>query len=192
MIDRLEKDLLHKITEGDTEAFQVLIEQYQRLVAHIVFRMVMNSADRQDLCQDIFLKIYENLNQFQFHSKLSTWIARIAYHLCLNYLKKKKVPLFEDQFPSTMTMDSLAAESSAPDQALQSLDLYDRMSVEIQKIPVQYRTILTLYHLDEMSYAEIAKVMDLPEGTVKNYLFRARRFLKHNLLLKYQKEELYA
>jgi len=183
--------LVQRILEGDHRAFQILIDDYQRLVGHVVFRMVPNATDQQDLCQDIFLKIYQNLVSFQFQSKLSTWIARIAFNTCLNYLEKKKVALFDDLTVEKITLDSLAGTLETPAEFTERSDRLSRLQREIAQLPLQYRTMLTLYHLEEMSYREIGEIMSMPEGTVKNYLFRARKYLKDRLLSHYQKEELW-
>ena len=185
------RQLVEKILAGDGEAFKLLIERHQRLVSHIVFRMIRNEAEREDLCQDVFIRVYRNIGGFKFKSKLSTWIARIAYNACGNYLEKKNVPLYEDLTSSEKTVESCPADGLQPDEYTVKKDISSRLKKEIDKLPVQYRTILTLYHLDEMSYLEICDIMNLPEGTVKSYLFRARKLLKERLLVKYQPEELW-
>src|SRR4030042_4444550 len=87
---------IERILAGDRVVFKTLVEDYQRLVSHIVFRMVSVKEDREDICQDVFLRIYQNLGDFRSESELSTWIARIAYNACLNHLDKRKlVPLEE-------------------------------------------------------------------------------------------------
>jgi len=185
------RSLVAKIIAGDTGAFKSFILQYQRLVSHIVFRMIFNQADREDICQDVFVKIYQNLKEFNFESKLSTWIAKIAYNTCINFLGKKKTPLLDDLISEGQSLDTCSANDTLPDESTVKNDLSFRLRVEIEKMPVHFRTILTLYHLDEMSYNEISEIMQLPEGTVKSYLFRARRLLKRKLLSKYQREELW-
>jgi RNA polymerase sigma factor (sigma-70 family) len=184
------RELINRIQSGDQDAFKEFIREYQRLVAHMVFRMVHNMSDREDLCQDIFLKAYRNLKGFRFQCKVSTWIAKIAYNTCLNYLQKKKPVLFEDHSPQSMSMDDINGSVQEPDSIAADKDVSLRIQTEMQHLPVPYRTILTLYHLDEMSYAEISDIMDLPAGTIKSYLFRARRQLKERLLKKYKVEEL--
>lgn len=184
------KVLVEKILSGDTEEFRILIEEYQRLVSHVVFRMIPKQADQEDICQDVFIQVYQNLGNFKFESKLSTWIARIAYNRCINYLEKKKTPLFDDLSPDEESFETQSEDSIAPDTFSEHHDRSSRLQVEIDKLPIQYRTILTLYHLDEMKYHEIAKILELPEGTVKSYLFRARKLLKQRLTAKYQPEEL--
>ncbi len=185
-----ERELVKRILTGDSRAFTEFVLQYQRLVSHIVFRMVANEADREDLCQDVFLGLYRNLAGFRFQSKMSTWVARVTYFRCLNYLEKKKTPLFEDICGEDQTIADVAGNGELPDEFAVSQDIAGRLREEIDKLPVHYRTVLTLYHLDEMSYQEITKITDLPKGTVKSYLFRARRLLKQRLEAQYGAEGL--
>ncbi len=181
---------IDRILAGDGKAFEEFVAQYQRLVSHVVFRMIDNRADREDVCQDVFLKIHGSLSGFRFESKLSTWVARVAYNKCLNYIEKKKLPLFEDLCGEDESIDSVAGEQVQPDALVEQKDLSNRLRCEIDNLPVPFRAILTLYHLDEMSYREIGRIMEMPEGTVKSYLHRARRLLRERLLAKYQPEEL--
>ncbi len=184
------KLLIEKSLAGDRNAFKALIEANQRLVMHVVYKMVSNRSDVEDICQDVFVKVYQNLTGFKHDSKLSTWIAKIAYNTTINYLEKKKVPLFDDLSPEEVTLDHLSGNGTAPDEFSEQGELSGILQDQIDHLPVQFRTILTLYHLDEMSYKEIGEIMDLPEGTVKSYLFRARKLLKDSLLSKYEEKEL--
>lgn len=99
------RDLVNRILAGDAKAFKTLVEQNQRLVSHIVFKMIPNETEREDLSQEVFMRVYRNLGRFEFRSKLSTWIARITYNTCGNYLEKKKIPLYEDLAPEQKTID---------------------------------------------------------------------------------------
>lgn len=195
-----ERLLVEKIISGDLQAFQQLIENYQRLVTHMVFRMILNESDREEICQDVFLKVYQNLSKFQFQSKLSTWISKITYNTCINYLQKKKALLFDDlkiggesdsaDFGrSSSNLDSTIGEFPLPDETAISQEVSEMLYIELNKLPAQYRTIITLYHLDSLSYDEIAEITGMPMGTVKNYLFRARKLLKDKLLEKYTEQE---
>ena len=185
------RELIKKIISGDTHAFKSLIHDYQRLVCHVIFKMVTNEQDREDVCQDVFIKVYQNLSKFQFDSKLSTWIAKIAFNTGINYLKKQKVPLFDDVSGENGAVEKYWSEETSPDGFTHERDLTCRLQHEITKLPVQFKTILTLYHLEEMSYTEISEITGLPDGTVKSYLFRARKLLKEKLIAKYQQEELW-
>ena len=180
-----EKGLLKRINGGDQEAFRTLVDAYKGLVAHIVFRMVPSKADVEDLCQDVFIKVYTSLPGFKFHSKLSTWIARITYNTCLNYLGKKKPVLAGDNNPEENFWDNIPGEHPDPGELSAGKDVFDILHREIEAMPVKYRIVLTLYHLEEMSYKEITSITLLPEGTVKSYLFRGRKYLKDRLTKKY-------
>ena len=106
-------------------------------------------------------------------------------------LKKKKVPLFDGLAAENESIESCRGAYKPADELTVSKDVNLRLQHEIEKMPVQYRTILTLYHLDEMSYSEISEILGMPDGTVKNYLFRARKLLKERLNAKYEVEELW-
>jgi len=153
--------------------------------------MIPNKGDREDLCQDVFLKVYQNLSNFQFESKFSTWVAKIAYNTCINFLEKEKTRSLNDLSFTYRSHCEFAEDHLTPDAYTENKDISYRLKAEIDKMPVHFRTILTLYHLQEMSYSEISEVMQMPEGTVKSYLFRARKLLKQKLLIKYQKEGLW-
>lgn len=187
-----EKQLIQDVVNGDRTAFKRLIQQYQKLVNHIVFRIVSGDMDREDICQEVFLKVYKNLSNFKGNSKLSTWIGQIAYNTGLNYVQKKKVPLIGDIVDEQTTVDSFAARMSGPDDLTVASDTASRLRAEIARLPQNYRTIVMLFHIEELTYAEIGKITGMPEGTVKSHLFRARKMLKENLLTRYQPEELCA
>jgi RNA polymerase sigma factor (sigma-70 family) len=186
-----ERHLVEQILAGDGVAFARLIDRYKALVVHIVYRMVSNSEDREDICQEVFVKIYRNLTGFRFESKLSTWIARVAYNTCMNHLEKKREILLDEFRPDLETLDELPGGANPPDEYAEEMDLSIRLRAQIETLPVAYRTILTLYHLEGMSYGEIGRVMGLPDGTVKSHLFRARKHLKDKLLSRYRKEDLW-
>jgi len=184
--------LVNKILRGDPAAFQKLVTNHKRLVGQIVFRLISNVTEREDLCQDVFIRVYQNLGQFQFQAKLSTWIARIAYNTCLNFLEKKRLPLYEDHVPDGETVDDCMGEVESPDQWTQNRQMSVHVSEEIDSLPVIYGTIVSLYHLQDMTYAEIGEILSLPDGTVKSYLFRARKMLKERLVARFAQEELCA
>lgn len=181
--------LVERILAGETQAFGELVREHQRLVGHIVFRMISDPGDREDICQEVFMKVYRSLSRFRGDSKLSTWIATIAYNRCYDYLNTRKISLIE-----AASEDSLAyipSDNPTPEEKTESENISGLLKSEIDKLPPQARTIITLFHLDECSYEEIGKIMNLPEGTVKSHLFRSRKLLKKRLLSKYDKEELW-
>lgn len=190
-IEQNERELVQRIIDGDLGAFATLIAAYERLVGHIVFRMVASETDREELCQETFIKVYRNLSGFHFSSKLSTWIGRIAYNACLNYRKKKKLPLIDDLAAGETAMaERVVAGSESPAQQVEAQELQHLIEVEIEKLPPLYKTLITLFHVDGMNIRQISDMTQMPEGTVKNYLFRARKLLKERLQEHYQLEDM--
>ncbi|HNW60743.1 MAG TPA: sigma-70 family RNA polymerase sigma factor [bacterium] len=154
--------------------------------------MIPRASDREDLCQEIFLRIYRSLADFQHKSKLSTWVATITHNTCINYLQKKRVPLYEDITPADAQEEAdirrvewVPSADASPLERVEARDLRATLQREMTNLPLPFRTILTLFHLEGMSYTEIAEVTALPEGTVKSYLFRARRLLRGRLTAHY-------
>jgi len=180
---------------GDRHAAALLIRQTEKLVAQIVFKMMGNHPDRKDLTQDIYMKAFRYLPSFRFQCKLSTWVAQISYTTCLDHLQKYRPELTEISADEELPVGKMASvESSA--RALDAVELLsikeraeilDRLS---ETLPPVYRMLVTLFHKEELSIEEITEITGLPTGTVKNYLFRARKMLKEQLLHQYKKEDL--
>jgi RNA polymerase sigma-70 factor (ECF subfamily) len=183
-----EQKLIQDILEGNKEAFSELIDRYKRLVNHIVYKMVRSSEDRQDLSQDVFIRVYQNLGSFNGKCKLSSWIGRIAYNTSLNHLGKKQPVLWDDISPE-LSLESRPSSSLLLDEEIANNDMVKRISQEIRLLPAPYNVLVALYHLDDMSYQEIAEVTGMPDGTIKSYLFRARRLLRERLAKKYRLED---
>jgi len=185
--------LVARVLSGDQRAFQEIMRSTERLVAQIIYRMIVDSHDREDLLQDVYLKVYEHLPNFRFEAKLSTWIAQIAYNRCLSHLEKKRdlhwaVPEEKAELTST-------AWHSNPDpmQAAASIHQKDRtaaMTWAIDSLPPIYKTLIVLFHQEELSYLEIAEITGLPEGTLKSYLFRARKELTNLIRKRYSIDSL--
>lgn len=197
---RINEALVKRIIDDDPEQFRVIIQEYRKLVSHIVHRLVDNPADREELGQEIFIKIFKNLPSFKFQSNMATWITKITYNACLNFMRKKKIPLYDDQIHALPIEGESAGHQNGIEMVLSPTDLQDDALIknevsdflyqEINALPVQYRKIITFYHLNQKSHKEIGELMKLPEGTIKSYLFRARKILKERLLEKYNLEEL--
>ncbi|MBL0741784.1 RNA polymerase sigma factor [Chryseolinea lacunae] len=180
--------LVSQVLEGDVQAFRLLIRQHERLVAHMIGRLVKNNEEREELCQDVFLKVHEKLSEFSFQSRLSTWIATIAYRHAINWMRKQKIPMYDLMHEEHA--GAFFVESENPETLLSDQDMNAFVLTLVDALPPQYKAILTLYHVEAMSYAEIGQVTNLPEGTVKSYLFRARNLLKEKVKQYIGKEEL--
>ena len=197
-IENSDRELVRKILSGDNNAFAVLIRNNQRLVFSITVRMLNNPSDNDDICQDIFIKAFTNISKFKFESRLSTWIARIAYTTCSNHIQRKKIRLLDDlvatvdEDPDGESFSNRIPDETGemPDEALFNKEVKTRLDGEINLLPPLLKTIIGLYHQEEMSYAEISGIMELPIGTIKSYMFRGRRMLRDRLINKIKQEDL--
>jgi RNA polymerase sigma factor (sigma-70 family) len=182
-----DKALVSQVLSGDRMAFRQLIKQHERLVAHMIGRLIDRKEDREELCQDVFLRVYEKLGEFNFQSKLSTWVATIAYRHGVNHLRKKKIEI--GHIPEGESFTAHFISENDPQEELSDKEMNTMVLKLVDQLPAQYRIVLTLYHIDQMNYQEIENVTGMPEGTVKNYLFRARQLLKEKVKRYLGKEE---
>jgi len=187
-----DQQLVAAILRGDRQAFGSIIKSTEGLVAQMTFKMVNSPGDRKDIAQDVYLKVFKNLPGFKFKSKLSTWVGQITYNTCLNYLEKRKLVLV-DEFDEDGGSSDIRMEVDPQDGTealLSAKELAGILQAEIDGLKPLYKTLISLYHQQELSYAEIAEITSLPEGTVKNYIFRARKILKENILQTYKRSDL--
>ncbi|MBL7969971.1 MAG: sigma-70 family RNA polymerase sigma factor [Prolixibacteraceae bacterium] len=170
-------ELINQILNGNMNAFTFLVNRYQKLVVHITGRLIQRQDELEDVCQDVFLKVFQNLGKYRGECKLSTWIATIAYNTGINYLRKFKKGDEVNPDDSAVLRNLTDFRSADYERA----DLHRYIRGQIENLPVQYRTVLTLFHLEEFSYQEIEQITGMPEGTIKSYLFRAKALLKEKL-----------
>lgn len=162
------------------------------MVAQITFKMIENSEDRRDIAQEVYMKAFNQLGNFRFQAKLSTWIAQITFNTCLNHLEKNRMIFVHTDGEETQD-EALDNLTSIANPELLNETEYRVLKSEISRILAEvveelqplYKTLVTLYHTEGLSYEEIGQITELPEGTIKNYLFRARKSLKEKLLRNY-------
>jgi RNA polymerase sigma factor (sigma-70 family) len=164
------------VLANEARAFEVLVRDYQKLCWHIVFRMVRNPDDARDLCQETFLRVHRQLHQFRFECPLKSWIGRIAYSIALRHLERRRAKptsYLEDEGESA---ESLADESDLESTSGDAQHAA-RLREGVDALPAVSRTLVTLYHLDELPIHEISTITGMSEGTIKSHLFRARKTL---------------
>ncbi|MET0300204.1 MAG: sigma-70 family RNA polymerase sigma factor, partial [Flavitalea sp.] len=172
-----DRHLVNSVLSGNSHAFSAIIKNTEALVAQIVYKMIDNAEDRRDLAQDVYLKVYSNLRNFRFQSKLSTWIAQIAYNACVSHLQKKKPELpgfgdFTDEEEKTQNLKSGLSSGTNVESELSRKERIAILANAIAKLPPVYKTLITLFHNEQMSYEEIGEITGLSAGTLKSYLFR--------------------
>jgi len=186
-----EKKILKKLGRGDANALAELLDMYQDFVYTIARRMVKQKEAAEEITQDVFVKVYYKLHTFKKDSKFSTWLYTIVYRTCLNYLQKKSRLVNDISLPDKddggPLYDERAVESWTDDQD------YDRREIlwqAVDKLKMEQGLVITLYYLQQLSVKETAKVMSIPENTVKTHLARGRNNLKQILLNEYLQEDL--
>ncbi len=163
--------LIQKAVAGQDQAFECLVQRYQNMVAQLVWRLVPLTGDREEICQDVFVKVYFNLEKFRFDSKFSTWLYTVTYRTALSFLRKNQL--------DTQTYDENLHEEAYTQQ--DHGDLTALVQNEIGRLGLDERTSITLFHLQGCSIDEISGIMGKPAGTIKNMLFRARAKMKRQL-----------
>lgn len=179
-------EIVRRILSGEEDLFEVLVRRYQARVVSHVSRMVGVREDAIDLSQEIFLKVFQALDRFNPSYKFSTWLFRIAGNAAIDHLRKRRprtVPLeAPDQdggtgpFPVEQRSTGLD-----PFARLRNVERGEAILRAIEELPEDFRELIALRHFAGLSYEEIASVKDMPLGTVKNKLFRARAVLKDRL-----------
>ena len=176
-----ELTLIRQVQHGDTDAFELLVEAYEKTVYNVALQMTGNREDAQDLTQEAFFKAYNSLSSFRGESKFSSWLYRIVSNLCLDFKRRQsRRPssslTVEDDEGETLQLD-IADESQSPEVLLERKLTRDAVRRGLAELPDEQRQILLLREIQGLSYDEIAYAMGLEPGTVKSRIFRARKKL---------------
>jgi RNA polymerase sigma-70 factor, ECF subfamily len=172
MADFDEYALIERCRTGDDIAFGELVERYKHLVYGMVWRLTTDRSQTDDLAQEVFLKVYRGLPYFRGEARLSTWIFRIVANVCSQARARQAAETIGPP-PS--------AEPGRPDAAFADLELRDRLTKAIAQLPEQYRLLIAAHYLDGVQYEALAETLDIPVGTVKTHLYRAKRRLRELL-----------
>ena len=176
-----EMRIIAKVLDGDTNAFEALVEDQKKVVYNLALRMLGNEEDAYDISQDAFLKAYTNLSGFRGDCKFSSWLYKLTTNLCLDFIRKrnrhKVIPLvYEDDDGESEYME-IPDESFSPELQTEKKELRESVRKGLNQLPPQQRQILVLREIGGLRYDEIGRQLDLEEGTVKSRIFRARKKL---------------
>jgi RNA polymerase sigma-70 factor (ECF subfamily) len=170
-----DKELMERFLRGEVEGFNLLVKNYKVRLFSLLYRLVGNREEAEDILQETFLRVYRQKESYDFNYSFSTWIYTIALNLCRNLYKRKKKVRF-------LGMDSLV---NRPDPNSENFGNKNRLSSilegAISSLPFKYRTVFLLRDVDQLSYEEVASTLNLPLGTVKSRVNRARRILQRKL-----------
>ena len=181
-MDAPDRALVDAVLANRAGAFEQLVRDYQGLCWHIIQRMVRHPEDTRELCQEAFLRVHRYLHQYRFDSPLKSWIGQVAYSVARRHLERKRIVLAEaiDDEDGLSLLDNLGDGTDLQQDHAQADDERE-LHAAIERLPPLQRTILTLYHLEELPIGEIATITGLAEGTIKSHLFRSRNKLREIL-----------
>jgi RNA polymerase sigma-70 factor (ECF subfamily) len=168
--DVSDTELVVRAKKGDTEAFSVLVQRHQNLVFNLSYRFMRDPTLAEDAAQEAFLKAFRLLRGFRGDCNFSTWMYRVTVSVCLTEISRRK----KRQEVELQPMDG----RQTVDRRVESSDVLDMIRRCVNLLPGRYASIITLYYLKEISYEEIARVMQIPMGTLKTWMFRARNQLR--------------
>lgn len=183
LVEQNDADLVRQTLCGNTSAYNGLVMRYQRQVYNLAYRMLGNAEDAGDLVQETFLRAYGALASFRQDASFLTWLYKIASNLCIDQLRSRKAR-------SALSLDVELEEGREPaadsrNCSPEELAIRDSVQEVVQRaisnLPEKYRVVVVMRHLQDMSVEEIANVLDMPTGTVKTHLFRAREMLRGRL-----------
>lgn len=176
-----EATIIKQVLEGDVNAFEGLVKEYEKNVYNLALRMTGDPEDAADMAQDAFIKAYSSLSSFRGDSKFSVWLFRIVSNLCLDFLRSRKrrptVSLSVENDEGEDMEFEIADESQSPETLLEQKLTREAVRCGLDSLPPEQRQILLLREIQGLSYEEIAQVLELEAGTVKSRIFRARKRL---------------
>lgn len=175
MSETPEHALIARCQQGDDDAFRELVERHKRFVFAVIARAVRDPSRAEELAQEVFLKVHRGLPYFRGEARLSTWIFRIAANVCAGARSDREVPF------DTGEDGRLRREPGGPDRAYTDLELKDRLDKAMNQLAPQYRLIIQGHYLQGLKYEELAATLQLPLGTVKTHLHRAKQQLRRLL-----------
>ncbi len=179
--ERDDAELVVASQAGNEDAFAQLVQRHQRRVFNLVFRMLQQYEEANEVPQETFLAAWQGLPSFRGDARFSTWLYRIAYNCCLKQLEQRKR---DKALQAAVQAEQIFQQESCDERAAAELEAHERQALvreHLSQLPAKYRVVLVLRHLQELTYEEMAEILTMPIGTIKTHLFRARNLLKERL-----------
>lgn len=189
-----EAEIIQKLQQGDEKAFKQLVEKYQQLVVNTCFGLVHNNEDAEDIAQDVFIEVHRSISNFRADSKISTWLYRVAVNRSLNFIRdnkrRKMAQSIEDAFSlgKEKLTNIYPGQTESPDAEFENSERADILHKAIDSLPKNQRVAFTLNKYDDLSYKEIAAVMETSISSVESLIHRAKKNLQKKLYMCYKKK----
>ena len=178
--------IVERVQQGDKDAYNILVLRYQHKVCDIAYKYVNNYVDANDIAQESFIRAYRALANFRGESSFYTWLYRIVSNTAKSYLEQNQkhrysVDVDDPEFDNQQDVKGLLISNDSPDALLESDELHKIVSQAMEDLPEDLKRAIVLREVEEMSYEDIASIMDTPIGTVRSRIFRARQFIEDRL-----------
>ena len=186
-------NLIENLKKGDINSFRILVDEHQRKVLNTCYRFLNNKEDAEDLTQEVFLEVYKSISSFRGESKISTWIYRIAVTKSLDFIRKKKrkkrFTILKRVFSDDNIKSGIPDKTNLnPDKKVEEQDRIRILNEALESLPQNQRAAFTLSKYDEMSYKEIAEILNTTIPSVESLIHRAKNKLKKKLFYYYEKK----
>jgi RNA polymerase sigma-70 factor (ECF subfamily) len=182
--------LIRGALAGKQSAYRGIMAKYHDNIATLLHRMIRNNDEVEDLTQEAFIKAFASLANYSNEYAFSTWLYKIATNNCIDHIRKRKLPTFSIDKPIESRDGDFGYEipdsSYEPDRSIINRQRTQMLEEAIASLPLKYRTVIMMRHSEEMDYQDIAKALNVPIGTVKAHIFRAREMLNKALRKKIQ------
>ncbi|MFQ5771566.1 MAG: RNA polymerase sigma factor [bacterium] len=170
MSEQTDVMLVMQCLEGNTRAFESIVDKYHKTIYNVALRMVNDHQDAEDITQSVFVKAYENLKSYNPNYKFFSWLYRMAVNETLNFINQRK--RLEE------LNHSIISKNKSPSEKYDDIELSENIQNALMDLEIDYRVVILLKHFEEFSYKEISYILDIPEKTVKSRLFSARQLLR--------------
>ena len=180
-----ETEIIQKLQQGNEPAFKMLVETYQKLVVNTCFGLLQNTEDAEDIAQEVFIEVFRSIQNFRADAKLSTWLYRIAVNRSLNHIRDNKRRKWFQSFDDVVKEKNLQLNhyaSENPGTELENLQRANILHEAIGALPENQKTAFTLHKFEDLSYKEIAEIMEMSLESCRNLIYRAIRTLRENVL----------
>ncbi len=187
-MNELERSLLRRLRERDERAFRELVTLHRDRVHNICYRMLGNRHEAEDVAQEVFIAVFKTIDSFREEAKFSTWLYRVSVNHCKNRIKylarrhdRDRDELDENSAGANGAMMGTPARAAQPDRALEGVQMEEVLREAVNSLDEEHRIVVVLRDIEDLSIEEICEITDLPDGTVKSRLHRARLALRKKL-----------
>ena len=180
-------DLVIQAQKGSVEAFEELVKLYDKRVLSLAMQLVGNTEDAEDIYQDVFMKVYDKLNQFRLESHFYTWLYRIVVNCAISYRKKRNRQRHRSIDEMTGSIEGwqyhFPQDGQNPENHMIHAEVQEQIQMTMDKLSLKERVVFILRFFEDFKIKDISEIMGCAEGTVKNYLFRSTRKMRKDLLV---------